>query len=240
MNIVLFESDELTGQLSRKDFRAKHILKILRLKEGEIFRCGIVNGPQYSATLTEISTDSIRFSTQKLDISDHLYPITLCLGIPRPNSIRRIMRDSASFGIQHIHLVHTELGEKSYLKSHLLDLKELRSYLKEGASQAYSTQLPEVSISASLSSYWEQYAQGNILRYLFDIGHELPLATDIIAKEKNKPMVVAVGSERGWTPRERAQFADHGFQSLKLGARVLRTDTAIPAILSLATLPYLR
>ena len=45
-------------------------------------------------------------------------------------------------------------------------------------------------------------------------------------------MVVAIGPEGGWSPRDRAVLADAGFQGLRLGPRILRTETAGIAAIS--------
>ncbi|MFO7850438.1 MAG: RsmE family RNA methyltransferase [Spirochaetia bacterium] len=42
-------------------------------------------------------------------------------------------------------------------------------------------------------------------------------------------VILAVGSERGWTERERNRFVDFGYLPAKLGSRVLRTETACAA-----------
>ena len=39
-------------------------------------------------------------------------------------------------------------------------------------------------------------------------------------------IVIAIGPEGGWSPRDREQLAAAGFQGLQLGPRILRTETA--------------
>jgi 16S rRNA (uracil1498-N3)-methyltransferase len=44
--------------------------------------------------------------------------------------------------------------------------------------------------------------------------------------------VLAVGPEGGWSPRDRAQLLAAGFAGLRLGPRILRTETAGMAALA--------
>ena len=45
---------------------------------------------------------------------------------------------------------------------------------------------------------------------------------------------IAIGPEGGWSPRDREQLVAAGYEGLKLGPRVLRTETAgIAAITAL-------
>ena len=39
-------------------------------------------------------------------------------------------------------------------------------------------------------------------------------------------VVIAIGPEGGWSPRDRQQLGEAGFQGLQLGPRILRTETA--------------
>jgi 16S rRNA U1498 N3-methylase RsmE len=49
-----------------------------------------------------------------------------------------------------------------------------------------------------------------------------------------RPVVLAIGSERGWSDRERDLFEEAGFLRLSLGSRALRTETACVAATVLA------
>jgi 16S rRNA U1498 N3-methylase RsmE len=49
-----------------------------------------------------------------------------------------------------------------------------------------------------------------------------------------RPVVLAIGSERGWSDRERDLFEAAGFLRLSLGSRALRTETACVAAAVLA------
>ena len=44
--------------------------------------------------------------------------------------------------------------------------------------------------------------------------------------------LLAVGPEGGWTDGEVALLEEHGFRRMSLGQRILRTDTAVIALLS--------
>ena len=52
--------------------------------------------------------------------------------------------------------------------------------------------------------------------------------------------IVAVGPEGGWSDYELRMFEAVGFRRVSLGPRVLRTDTAVVALLAQLTLPRVR
>ncbi|HRO28487.1 MAG TPA: RsmE family RNA methyltransferase, partial [Luteimonas sp.] len=39
-------------------------------------------------------------------------------------------------------------------------------------------------------------------------------------------VIIAIGPEGGWSPRDRVQLQAAGFEGLRLGPRILRTETA--------------
>jgi RsmE family RNA methyltransferase len=48
-------------------------------------------------------------------------------------------------------------------------------------------------------------------------------------------ILLSVGPEGGWTPYELELFTAHGFQVFNAGPRILRTDTACIALLSMVS-----
>jgi 16S rRNA (uracil1498-N3)-methyltransferase len=71
----------------------------------------------------------------------------------------------------------------------------------------------------------------DVPRYLLD-----PAAEQAIAALPSLPdgCVLAVGPEGGWSPRDREVLRSAGFTALRLGPRILRTETAgIAAIAAL-------
>lgn len=226
MNVVLFNQDELNRPLSRKDNRAKHILKVLRLNLGESFKMGIVGSYMGTATLTGVTDTEITFETELGAMPESLYPLTLIAGFVRPNSVKRILRDATSLGVERIVWTPTELTEKSYRNSHIWDPKYQAPLLLEGAIQAYSSLVPEIVICQSFD---EAMGYGSFDKSiaLDHIRPDRSLSSLAASRELGgKKVRLAIGSERGWTQSERTRLTQEGFLRVDMGKRVLRTDTA--------------
>jgi RsmE family RNA methyltransferase len=132
----------------------------------------------------------------------------------------------------------TELGEKSYADSTIFREREFRRPLLEGAEQAGNPRLPAVSVypslaeclaalppPASVEERWalDPYRSECRLGGVFGAGRAIP-----------ESVLLAVGSERGWTDRELDSLAEKGFRFASLGDRILRTETACTAAVVLA------
>ncbi len=229
MNLILFEPDELSRPLARMDRRAEHLLMVLRRQPGETFDAGLVNGPQGKATIRAISREAIELDFTWGAPPPPPDPITLVVGLPRPQTARDILRDATTLGLAALHFVRTEKGDPNYAQSSLWTSGEWRRHVRAGAEQAFATQLPEVSHERTLAE---------MLTALPADGHRLALdnyeARAALSRVdlETPPVVIAIGSERGWSPADRDQLRAAGFDLVHLGPRVLRTETAVIAALA--------
>ena len=234
MNIVLFEGSAF---FPRSDDRYQHIRKVLKKGKGDTFAAGIVDGPEGTATITGLDDAGLSFDFHEERPMRPLYPITILIGFPRPIQLKRIFRDVASLGVASVWLVGTELGEKSYRESSLVDRGAARTALVDGAMQAGSSAVPELNLFDSVPAALDALAASDgAVRVLLDTLN--PDCTLIDAPldgiSKKRPLVLAIGSERGWTANERKLFREEGFVVCSMGSRILRTETACTAALGIA------
>ena len=230
MNIILFTEDELNTPLSRRDRRAQHILKVLRLNTGDHFQLGLIDGPRGTAQITDITANEIAFATQLDKKVPNLYPIKMIIGLTRPRYARRILKDLTSQGASELHFVATDTGEKSYLHSTLWSDENYQQHLIEGAEQAFCTRLPSVVVHTSLQACLNTLAidANRIALDNYEATHPIQDCTFL-----HKTTIVAIGSERGWSDAERDQFRTHQYTLASMGKRVLKTETASTAALAI-------
>ena len=233
VNLVLFEPAEIGRPLARSDPRAGHLLRVLRRREGDTFDAGLVNGPRGKGTLAAIGPEALTLAFAWDTVPPPLDPITLLIGLPRPQTARDILRDATSLGVAAMHFVTTEKGEPSYGLSTLWTGNEWRRHLISGAAQAFSTRLPAVMHGHSLLE-----AIGSLPDRAIRIALDHYEASEALARchlldafgEASRPeLVLAFGPERGWSQAERAVLRGAGFVLAQLGSRVLRTETAVVA-----------
>ena len=114
----------------------------------------------------------------------------------------------------------------------------------EGTVQAAGTHVPRVAVCPDLASALSRLEEDSR-----DYERTVKLAMDNVRAVDNLPVylngmretfwwpkvltVAAIGSERGWTDRERDFLEGEGFALLRMGSRVLRTETAATVAASL-------
>lgn len=231
MNIILFTPDEIARPLPRTDARAAHLLTILRRKPGDPFDCGLINGPRGKGTILRVDADSLTLSFWWGKEPPPPDPITLVVGLPRPQTARDILRDATTMGVAAMHFVLTERSERSYAQSTLWSAGEWQRQIISGAEQGFDTRVPAVKHGQSLAATLAALPDDSIRLALDNYEAAAPLGTCHVIRDKS--VVLALGSERGWTVADRASLRAAGFTLVHLGARVLRTETAVIAALTL-------
>lgn len=232
MNIILFSPEEVQLPLPGGDTRARHIRQVLRRQPGDTFDAGLFNGPRGKATLMGVGPDGTLTLSFAWDAAPPpLAPLRLIVGLPRPQTARDILREGATLGVAAMEFVRTERAEPSYARSSLWSSREWEKLLVAGAAQAFCTRLPAVRHGHTLDEALTALP-GAGLRLALD-NYEAATALGAVALPAGAEATLAIGAERGWTAAERALLLQHGFQFVHLGERVLRTETACIAAISL-------
>lgn len=230
MNLILFHPEELHAPLPKSDPRADHILTVLKMEAGQPFDVGLINGPRGKAWWDEADQDTLRLNFDWDNEAPQLYPLDLWVSFCRPQTCRRILQECTSLGVRSIRFFDTDKCEPSYRNSKLWTTGEANRLLIRGAEQAFCTQIPALILGSTLSDTLNDFSsQGT--RIAMD-NYE---STEKLGGRRTlvEPITLAVGGERGWSNAEREALRNHGFTLVDLGSRVLRTETACIAGLTI-------
>lgn len=244
MNLILFETVFQQVQLAAEDPRTKHIRSVLRIEKGGVLFVGFVNGERGVAELRQLYADgSIELALLETEAAPPLLPIDLVIGMPRPHSARRVLFEAACLGVRSLHFFQSERSEPSYAQSRLWQKADYRERLRLGAEQSFTTHLPTVHLGETQESILLEFSQRakKTCFVLDNYAAEESLGkwvgslaeTQAGASLSMEGVVLALGSERGWTEGERDVFAGAGWQFAHLGSRVLRTETAVVSAVSI-------
>lgn len=217
------------------DAAIQHLLRVLRLREGDA--CVLFNGDGHDcdARLVAIGKRQARAeitARRRID-SESPLRITLLQGIARGEKMDWIVQKATELGAARILPVFSERSEVRLdadrsLKRHA----HWREILIAACEQSGRAVLPELAPPQPL-------AQAAALRdgpgFVLD-----PLAAGSprgLTATLANACTLAIGPEGGWSARDLEQLHAAGFSGLRLGPRVLRTETAgLAAIAALQAL----
>lgn len=233
MNIVLFESAESARELPLSDPRARHIVEVLRRQEGDTFDVGLLNGPRGQATLVRRGPTGLTLTCRWQPPHPPPPPTALVLGFARPQTARDILRDGTTLGARAIHFVATRRSDANYARSSLWTGDEWKRLVVQGLAQAFDTFVPDVSCGQDLAPMLEHLQRRGFRLIALDV-HAAPThLAELSLDHAATPIALLLGPERGWDDTDRSIFTTFAVERFQLGNRVLRTETAVVAALTL-------
>jgi len=234
LNLVLFHPEEIARPLPRSEARAAHILSVLRRNIGDSFDVGLANGPRGKATLLRVTETALDLAfTWEPSPPPLPPPTTLIVGLPRPQTARKILQDATALGVRALHFACCERSEPSYADSRLWHSGEWQRHLEAGASQAFCTHIPKLTHGRTLAEILGEFSRSKTGATVALDNYEATTRLSEIALAPDTPLVLALGPERGWAASERNTLRTAGFTLAHLGPRVLRLETATTAALAI-------
>ncbi|MDP0501037.1 MAG: RsmE family RNA methyltransferase [Verrucomicrobiota bacterium JB022] len=230
MNLLLLPEASERFTLSARDARLEHIRGVLRVQVGDQLDVGAVYGPRGKGTVTSITPTSVELELTWGETPPPPPPVDLLVGLPRPNTAKKILQDATTLGVRRIIFVQTGKCDPAYARSSLWSSGEYREHLRLGAEQAFTTHLPEVGVFTDWDEALATLAPDSA-RWALDV-YEATGALSTVPLN-SRSVTLALGPERGWNAPDRKTLRDTGFILLSLGSRVLREETAVVAALAL-------
>ncbi|SEL72738.1 16S rRNA (uracil1498-N3)-methyltransferase [Pseudoxanthomonas sp. GM95] len=214
------------AQVSLPEDAAAHLSRVLRLREGDA--CVLFNGDgqDYDATLTSITKREVLAQISGARAIDNESPlhITLLQGIARGEKMDLILQKATELGVAAVLPVDSERSEVKLSGERLHKrLAHWRGVVVSACEQSGRARIPDVAEPQPLLAA-AAALPADALRLLLDPQGTHALKT--LAAPTSRHVVIAIGPEGGWSPRDRQALESNGFQGLQLGPRVLRTETA--------------
>ena len=240
MNLLLIEKKVSSFYIQNSDPKANHLVNVLRVKTGDLIDLAAKNGPKGKGLVHLASNGDIRLHIDWLpDHKPDYYPISLVVGMARPQTCRKILDQATSLGVDSFSFFDADKSEPAYRKSVLWSGDEWSRKILGGVEQAFSSSVPECKLYPNLESALskEKARDLGISKIALD-NYEGEQALKSFTPLPTKRICLCVGPERGWSPRERKILDNYEFPLFKLGPRVLRVETAVVGSLCMLASVY--
>jgi RsmE family RNA methyltransferase len=231
MNRILFESQLPSYKLDPMDPRFEHVRGVLRMRVGDAFDVGVINGPVGKAVITSLEEGYLDIQAKWEEPPPLPPPVHLLVGMCRPATARKILTTAPTLGVRSITFTQSGRSDPAYGRSSLWTKGEWRKMLIEGVEQAFDTYLPPVELIDSIADGVAALPAGSICLALDVYEGIKPLSA--VEVSSCKPVCLAIGPERGWNKNDRAILLEAGFELVSLNERVLRVETAVTVGLTL-------
>ncbi|NMY41921.1 16S rRNA (uracil(1498)-N(3))-methyltransferase [Pseudomonas sp. WS 5013] len=232
MNLLLLEDADFVAAdravLSGR--RLKHLHEVHGAESGDSLRVGRIGGLMGRGTLLALDEQHAELHVELDQPPPAKLPLTLLLALPRPKMLKRVLQTVAAMGVPRLVLLNSYRVEKSFWQTPFLEPEAIREQLLLGLEQARDTVLPEVSIEKRFKPFVEDRLPAISADTLGLVGH--PGDYPACPRAVSEPVTLAIGPEGGWIPYEVDKLQEAGLAPVQLGERILRVETAVPALLA--------
>ncbi len=214
-----------------------HIRNVLRLKCGEHILVSDGNGKDYQCLITDIQSDMVEARIEDIskNCAELSVDIVLFQGMPKQDKMEFIIQKAVELGVKEIVPVMTKrsvvkLDDKKAEKK----LERYNAIAKSAAEQSGRGIIPEVKefMSFREAINYAEKLQMNIIPY--EEAEGIKYSRKVIKDIKgHKSLGIFIGPEGGFALDEVDMATGIGAKCITLGNRILRTETAGLAVLSI-------
>ena len=228
---IYTEQNLLSGEhIALEESASHHLSKVLRMQAGRELILFNGAGGEFAATIHEVSKKHVIVSVQEHSIDNRESPLELelAIGISRGERFEWVLQKATELGVTKITPLITERTEVKIGGDRQEKLHDRwQQILISACEQCQRNLLPVLHSPVQISDWLPQVKSD--LRFVL---HHRDSKT-LPAEQKPESVTLLIGPEGGLSEREIAHALEQDFNALTLGPRVLRTETAPVAAISL-------
>lgn len=212
---------------------ANHITRVLRLTPGDPLTVFDGRGGEHAARIEGFRKGAVIVEVGERSATDREspLPLTLAQGVSRGERMDWVVQKATELGVTRIVPVLTERTVvRLEAKQAERRLSRWQGIAVAACEQSGRNRIPEISAPLALHDYFRHDHEVTATRLLLS-----PSGTVRIGdlKRPDDGVIVLIGPEGGLAESEQRAALEAGFAAVRMGPRVLRTETAAIAALAL-------
>ncbi|MDQ6992163.1 MAG: 16S rRNA (uracil(1498)-N(3))-methyltransferase [Mariprofundus sp.] len=228
--IYLNQSIQIDSSIILPDALAHYLRQVMRQTIGDELLLFNGKGGEFHATIDEMSKQAVSCHINAFNDIDREMTcrVHIVQAACRNEKIEHVLQKGTELGAASFHITRSQRASLK-LDSHKLAkrMERWQKIIIEAAEQSYRTAIPtltwhdKLSDIPSLGSALAMHPHTTNSWQKFH--HNIQLSSDI---------TLAIGPEGGWSELDISSLSNAGFQTIAFGPRILRTETAAPALLA--------
>ncbi|MBP2626369.1 MAG: Ribosomal small subunit methyltransferase [Firmicutes bacterium] len=235
-----FIDEPLGAEISIQGQDVHHISRVLRLQVGDSIVVVAPDGSAGIAKIHSILMDKVVLALQETIAEDKEAPVNVYLaqGLPKSDKMDYIVQKAVELGVKGIYPMAAEYSVVQYDQAKKNKRQERwQKIASEAAKQCGRAVIPIVEPVRSLATILAALDAETVVMMLYE-GQAAQGLKQALAQQYVKNYLLLVGPEGGFSAQEVALCQSHGACIVTLGPRILRTETAALAGVSIVMYEY--
>lgn len=233
------DSQVMDGEVLIEGSDVNHIKNVLRMKPGEKVRVSTENGKNYFCCITELREESVRAEiveelTEGTELPNKIY---LFQGLPKSDKMELIIQKAVELGAyQIVPVAMKNCVVKLDAKKAENKVKRWQEIAKSAAKQSKRSLIPTVEMPLRYEDAISLAAQLDVVLVPYENERGMEATRSVVEGIRpGQSIGIFIGPEGGFAEDEITLAKSHDMALLSLGRRILRTETAGLAMLSILT-----
>jgi len=237
------EENWLEEHITIKQDDAKHITSVMRMKINDDIICVHPDGKVAICKIQSIEKPVVHAIVQQYITTDVELPVnvTIVQGLPKGQKLDFILQKGTELGAYAFQFFTAKRSVAKWEpKKANQKLQRYEKIVKEAAEQSHRNHLPIIHDVKALGAIVSSLKKDDLILFADEEAvkqNNFPrLQTQLKEMQSNQDIYVVIGPEGGIDQTERDLLLRHGAKAIRLGPRILRTETA--AMYVLANISY--
>lgn len=215
-----------------KDYN--HIVNVLRMTEGETIKiCNKSTSESFLTKISKIEKEEIECSIiEKLETTEPKQKITIFQGIPKSDKMEYIIQKSVELGMTNLVPVQMKFCIAK-INNAEKKINRWQAIAESAAKQSKRNIIPKIENPISINQLIDKIKEYDLAILAYENESKMTIKKELQENKNAESIAVIIGPEGGISEDEKDSLVAKGAKCVSLGKRILRSETASSAILSM-------
>lgn len=233
----------LDNKVILTDSDAHHITRVMRQEVGDTIICVHPNGEAAICIITDLSKRDVHAEVNHwLEIDAELpIEVTIAQGLPKGNKLELILQKGTELGARKFCLIQADRSIAKWdSKKAAQRMKRYEKIMQEASEQSHRNFVPEIKEAVTIKQLLAHSETYDFIIFAYEDEAKSTdyssLSTSLQKIKPNDRVLVFIGPEGGFSDQEVQLLKENNCTPVRLGRRILRTETA--SLYVLASISY--
>ncbi|MGY0692874.1 16S rRNA (uracil(1498)-N(3))-methyltransferase [Virgibacillus sp. FSP13] len=210
-----------------------HVTRVMRYKEGSKIICNNPDGNAAICVIDKLEHDYVQATIMERlnEITELPVNVTIAQGLAKGDKFDLVLQKGTELGAEAFIPFQAERSVVVWDKKKTeKKLQRFEKIVKEASEQSHRNKVPEIREIMNIDVLIRESSNYDVLLFAYEeeakTAEYQSFAAAVSSLKEQQNILVCVGPEGGFSLSEVDKLKENGFSPVRLGPRILRTETA--------------